>query len=138
MENIIFMSYYFSMDTQFSKTLKLLRVNRGLRQRQLAELIGCEQSYLSALERAHKHPPQKNKLEFIIKKMDLSEEEASQLREAAANTIRHIKIPQSAGEDIREMCKLFEQTLPEISNVQVKLITLALSLPRNQVEAPKM
>lgn len=126
------------MDTQFSRTLKNLRTNCGLRQRQLAEKIGCEQSYLSALGRAHKHPPQKEKLEFIIKKMELSEQDAAKLREAALNTIRLIKIPQSAGEDIRLMCRLFEQTLPQISNVQVKLITLALSLPKTQLEAPKM
>lgn len=126
------------MDTPFSKTLRLQRQNRGLKQREMADLIGCEQSYLSALERAHKPPPQRTKLDFMIKKMELSNEEASQLRDAAEKTIRLIKIPQSANEDVREMCKLFEQTLPAISVVQVKLITLALTLPKIELEAPKM
>lgn len=126
------------MDTQFSILLRRIRQQRAIKQCDMATLIGCEQSYLSALERAHKHPPQKEKLEFIIKKMELSELEASQLREAASNTIKLIKIPKTVGADIREMCKLFDQTLPAISIVQVKLITLVLTLPKNELEAPKM
>jgi len=46
----------------FAIYLRKLRLRRGLKQKEMAYLLGYEQSYLSALERSVKGPP---KQEFI-------------------------------------------------------------------------
>lgn len=126
------------METNFSLYLKSLRVNQGLRQFQMARKIGIEQSYLCALERGHKPPPQKDKLEFLIKKMALNENEAKNLREAAQKSINCIKIPKRIHLETMNMCLLFQEKLPTLSNAQVQMISLTLSMNQAELGAPKM
>lgn len=122
--------------TPFSKFLLDIRQQRGLRQNQMANLLGFEQSYLSALECGHKAPPKKEKLDHLIQKLALIDVDASELRMAAKASAKTIKIPNKVKIQTQEMCHLLEEALPKISDKQVQIIRLALELSKQ--EAPKM
>ena len=55
----------------FAIQLKKIRTERQLQQKTMAEIIGCEQSYLSALETDSKVPPQQEKLLQLVKKLSM-------------------------------------------------------------------
>ncbi len=114
------------MNTKFSLMLKSIRTSQGYKQFQFAKILGCEPSYLSALERAKKDPPKQDKLEQMIKRMGISEEQAQELRNAAEYRIKYIKIPQEINEMVREMCVHLNKKLPNITTGQAKLINQVL------------
>lgn len=114
------------MRNKFSDTLIQVREAKGLKQYQFAKVLGCEPSYLSALERGNKEPPKSGKLETMIKKMDITEEIALALREAAEFQLSAIKIPRNTDEDVREMCFVLNKRLPTISGSYAKIITQLL------------
>lgn len=116
------------MNTEFSLMLKSIRTSQGYKQFQYAKVLGCEPSYLSALERGKKEPPKPDKLEHMIQRMNLSEEQAQQLRNAAEYRINNIKIPRESNEIVREMCVQLNKKLSSITIAQAKLITQVLSV----------
>ncbi len=71
----------------FSTYLRTLRRARGLRQVELAHLLGYEASYISALERSQKGPPRKEFIGRLIRglKLDASEQTALNQRLDAAS-----------------------------------------------------
>lgn len=77
----------------FSEALKFLRFQLGLRQQELADLVGCERTYLSALENDQRPAPSTEFLERLIKALDLSEEEAENLRAARSRSKRTYTVP---------------------------------------------
>ena len=118
--------------TPFSKQLLEFRQQRGLRQNQMANLLGYEQSYLSALEGGHKAPPRKEKLDFLIKKLTLSEADEKKLRVAAKASSKTIKIPNKVKIQTQEMCYMLQEALPRITDAQVQIIRLALELSKRE------
>lgn len=123
--------------TPFSTFLIKFRQERGLRQNQMASLLGVEQSYLSALESGQKPPPRKVKLDYIAQKLELNETQTQDLALAAKISEKTIKIPKTVKLQTQEMCHLFQMVLPQISDKQVQIIRLALELSQCE-EAPKM
>ena len=122
----------------FAYQLKKIRTERQLQQKTMAEIIGCEQSYLSALETDSKVPPQKVKLLQLLKKLDLSFEDEALLLISAENSKRSIRLPLKAQSQLFEVCHLLENQLPTISAIQLELISLALRINPNEMGAPKM
>lgn len=127
------------MITPFSEQLKSIRIQRGLKQNQMAQQLGVEQSYLSALECGHKPPPKNQYLDHLIQKLGLDVEEAESLRRAAKKSTKTIKIPPNVKKQTQEMCLLLEETLPRISDSQVQVIKLVLEFSQErEMEASKM
>lgn len=122
----------------FAFQLKKIRTERQLQQKTMAEIIGCEQSYLSALETDSKVPPQKEKLLQLLKKLDLSLEDEALLLISAEKSRRSIRLPLKAQSQLFEVCHLLEDQLPTISAIQLELISLALRINPNEMGAPKM
>jgi len=116
------------MNTEFSLMLKSIRISHGYKQFQYAKILGCEPSYLSALERGKKEPPKPYKLEQMIQRMNLSEDQAQRLRNAAEYRINNIKIPRESSEVVREMCVQLNKKLSSITIAQARLITQVLSV----------
>ncbi|MGQ3171255.1 MAG: helix-turn-helix transcriptional regulator [Methylophilus sp.] len=114
------------MRTKFSETLIQVREAKGLKQYQFAKVLGCEPSYLSALERGNKEPPKSEKLNLMIEKMEITEEIALTLREAAEFQLSTIKVPHNTDEAVREMCVVLSKRLPTISRSYAKIITQLL------------
>lgn len=115
------------MNTEFSVMLKSIRTSQGYKQFEYAKILGCEPSYLSALERGKKDPPKPDKLEKLIQRMNLSAEQAQNLRNAAEYRINNIKIPRESNEIVREMLVQLNKKISSITNYQAKLISHVLS-----------
>lgn len=127
------------MRSLFSITLKEIRLRRKLKQRAFALRLGYEPSYISALENDLKPPPQDEKLDTLLSKMELSPAEEVLLRGAARRSLRgtvKIKVPKSADQFTLEMYEMLQEKLPYISPIQVQIIKFALSV--SETEAHKM
>ena len=119
----------------FAFQLKKIRTDRQLQQKVMAEIIGCEPSYLSALETDSKVPPQKEKLAYFFKKLDLSPNEEVDLLSAAEKSRRTIRLPLKARSQLFEVFHALEDQLPYLSDTQLELIALALRInPQETVE----
>ena len=113
----------------FSTYLRTLRRARGLRQVELAHLLGYEASYISALERSQKGPPRKEFIGRLIRglKLDVSEEAA--LSQAIDASRRQISLPAQANEQEYALLRQLEPQLGRLHPVQIELIKLVLSMP---------
>ena len=76
----------------FSESLHSIRVRHGLRQVELAKLVGYEQSYISALEVGLKGPPTDEFVERLTAAIPLTKEEQEALRAAAQESHRKLVI----------------------------------------------
>jgi len=115
----------------FADQLKSFRIRRGLRQTELAELVGYEQSYVSALELGLKGPPTEEFVMKLVGVLKLSQEERFALSEVVAASQRKINIPPEAPAEIYWLCHKLRQQLGQLHPIQVELIETALSLPLN-------
>jgi transcriptional regulator with XRE-family HTH domain len=125
----------------FAYTLKKYRANKNLQQKELAEMIGCEPSYLSALETDAKVPPHKENLLQLFKKLNLSVEEQAEFLIAAEKSKRCIKLPLKASKRLFEICHEFEKQLSTIDEDQLLIIGLGLKLSSTEIQEmgePKM
>lgn len=113
----------------FSRYLKELRINRGLRQKELAFKLGYEPSYISALERSEKGPPRQDFIERLIRGLDLDGEEQAALVAALKASKRQISLPTRASEREYALLHQLEPQLGKLNPLQIQLIELALQLP---------
>lgn len=112
----------------FALYLKTLRANRNLRQKDLAERLGYEQSYVSALELGAKGPPNREFIDRLISKLALTEDEMGQLEDAFARSSRTIKLPASASRDLYGMFYELGRQIQALDPLQIQLINLALQV----------
>ncbi|PPD55083.1 MAG: hypothetical protein CTY12_01885 [Methylotenera sp.] len=129
-KNIKFWKYM----NPFSCCLREIRQKRNLLQKDMADLIGYEQSYVSALETGAKGIPKIAFLNQVVNKLRLTEDEKRKLFIAAEKSRRSIKLPKRAPCEIFELCHELEQQLPMLSTIQLELITLALRLNHQENE----
>ncbi|OHC72440.1 MAG: hypothetical protein A3H93_05790 [Rhodocyclales bacterium RIFCSPLOWO2_02_FULL_63_24] len=113
----------------FARYLLVLRKSRDLRQRDLAHLLGYEQSYLSALERSEKGPPRKDFIQRLISGLKLNEDEQAGLVEALNASRRQISLPAKASEREYQLLRALEPKLGQLHPLQIQLIELVLKLP---------
>lgn len=112
----------------FSKALKELRISRKLLQKEAAELLGYEASYLSALELSLKGPPKMSFVEKLILKFDLNDFEQSQLMEAYAQSERQYILPSNASIQEYRIFHLLKKQLGKLQPQQIDLINLVLRM----------
>lgn len=113
----------------FACYLKILRKGRGLRQKQLAELLGYEPSYLSSIERSEKGPPKEDFIRRLINGLCLDEAEQADLQKALKLSRRQVSLPPKASEEEYGLIHELEPQLGRLSPLQIHLIRLALRLP---------
>lgn len=118
--------------TPLSYYLRELRRQRNLLQKEAAEILGYEQSYLSAMETGGKGVPKANFLNQVIKKLELSESEKTKLLIAADKSRRVIKVPLSASCFVYELCHELEQQLPTLTDIQLEMIGLVLRISQKE------
>jgi len=115
----------------FADQLKSYRIQRGLRQAELAELVGYEQSYVSALELGIKGPPTDEFVKHLIGVLNLSQEEQETLREAVAASQRKINVPHESPTEVFWLCHKLRQQIDQLHPIQIDLIETALNLQLN-------
>lgn len=108
--------------------LRDLRYRKGLRQQELADIIGCERSYLSALENDQKRLASDELVDRIATKLELSADEADWLRSARARSKRvYVVAPDTPRQGYDVAYALFER-LEGLSELQVQAIQAVLQM----------
>lgn len=77
----------------FADALRRARFKKGIRQQDLADLMGCERSYVSALENDLKLAPPGDFVERLSARLELTVEEADELQQARIRSRRRYDIP---------------------------------------------
>lgn len=94
----------------FAEELRRLRVAHGLRQVELAARLGCEQSYLSALENDLKQAPPAQFVHDLGRAVELTGEELDRLERARLRSARRYQVPSAAPQEFYEVAfKLFSK-----------------------------
>jgi transcriptional regulator with XRE-family HTH domain len=91
------------MSSPFAVFLRDLRLRNNFRQHELAEQLGYEQAYISALELGTRGPS-KELLDALIKKMSLSDKDQVALSKAIGESGRRFVLPAEAQTDTYRFC----------------------------------
>jgi transcriptional regulator with XRE-family HTH domain len=121
----------------FASLLSAIRKRHTIRQKELADLMGYEQTYISALEVGKKGPPTPEFIDRLITALNLSSEESESLRDAADASQRKFIINADISQDVYWMMRDLRQRLPELNSAQIQLIRFALDLKESLKERPK-
>lgn len=114
--------------TPFSDYLFQLRRNRGLRQRELADILGVEQTYLSALEAARKDPPSPEQVARFAMALELTEEEHADLLYAAQISKRKLELPEDTNRAEYQLVHELVNNLGGLSDDQISVIRTVLRM----------
>ena len=115
----------------FARQLHDLRMRHSIRQNELAELIGYDQTYISALEVGLKGPPTPEFVDKLIDGLGLSLAEAQQLRVAAEASDRKLVVDTDSHADIYLMLAALRRRVPDLHPAQARLIRELVELPDN-------
>lgn len=128
----------------FSTTLKALREVRNLKQKEAAEMLGVEQSFISSLERGHKTAPKKGFIELVANKYQLTIQEIDCLGNALNISKHNYILSPKAPAEVFEIFNELEKQAIILNHNQINLMKLALGLEEirpnqePQMEVPKM
>lgn len=112
----------------FSCLFQNLRRRHGVRQAELAALLGYEQSYISALELGTKGPPTSDFIEKLAVVLKLSEAEHQQFRDATTASQRKLIVDPDAPEEVFLLLNDLREKLNGLNARQVSIIRNVLSL----------
>lgn len=112
----------------FSILFRHVREKSGLRQKDLADLLGYEQSYLSAIEIGTKGPPTPEFVQRLVTVLVLKEEDARQMWEAMDASQRKIQIPSDAPEDVFLLGHELRKQIDHLHPSQVEAIRAVLRI----------
>jgi transcriptional regulator with XRE-family HTH domain len=113
----------------FSQFLHDLRMRRRLRQADLADLLGYEQSYISALEVGLKGPPTNEFLDRLTQILALSASERDEMRAVSHASQRKLVIDPGAPPDIYWLLADLRSAVDRLSPSQVRIIREVLVMP---------
>ncbi len=91
------------MSSPFSIFLRDLRLRNNLRQHELAELLGYEQAYVSALELGTRGAS-KELLDALAARMSLSDKDRAALSQAVSESGRRFVLPAEVPTDTYRFC----------------------------------
>lgn len=113
----------------FSSLLRELRIYEGFRQSELANALGYEQSYISALEIGTKGPPNKEFVARLIRCLNLDEAGQSRLWDSVELSQRKVVLPAEAPDAVYRFCSELRAALESLHPDQIELMRIALRLP---------
>jgi predicted transcriptional regulator len=122
----------------FASTLHTLRMQHGICQTELAELLGYEQTYISALEVGKKGPPTQEFVEKLILALNISGEERERLLEAVDASSRKLVIDNDMPQDVYWLLRDFKRHLHDLSLVQIQLLRQIIVLKDSINKEPKL
>jgi transcriptional regulator with XRE-family HTH domain len=121
----------------FAHLLHELRMRYGIRQGDLAELIGYEQSYVSSLEVGIKGPPQPEFIAKLIKALDLPPEDQARLYSAVTTSQRKLVIDTDAPQEVYQLVADLQQSLPKLQPAQIRVIREILAMKIQEEPMPE-
>jgi transcriptional regulator with XRE-family HTH domain len=103
-------------------------MQRGIRQTELSDLIGYEQTYISALEIGKKGPPTPEFVEKLITALDLKGEERERLLKAVEASNRKLVIDSDMPQDVFWMLQELRDRVSDLTPAEIQLIRQVLKL----------
>lgn len=127
------------MMSPFASTLKTLRLNRSLLQKDAADMLGYEQSYISGLENGQKSPPKNGFIQKLIKTYQLNDQEQQILSQSIEQSRLIYRLPKDASLEAYLIFQALEKQITRLGRNEMHLIKIALGLEvLHESEAPKM
>ena len=108
-----------------------MRKKKGIRQKDLADAVGYEQSYISALEVSAKGPPTREFINKLVNTLNLEQDEQDQLESAFKRSDRKFVIPANAPETLYELCYELRQVIDQVLPSQIEMMLNVLRLPND-------
>jgi transcriptional regulator with XRE-family HTH domain len=100
----------------------------GIRQLDLANLLGCEQSFISSLEIGSRGPPTDEFVTRLIDALNLEGEELAALLQSVQESKRKYVLPSSAPTDVYRMCAELWADMDRLHPAQVQMIREVIRL----------
>lgn len=114
----------------FAAALREFRSLRRLRQSDAAELLGYEQTYISALEVGTKGPPPGAFVDRVVRVFELDDSNEKRLRDAHEASQRRMVIPADAPEALYRLVNELRQQMDQLHPAQIELMRAALRFPQ--------
>jgi predicted transcriptional regulator len=118
----------------FSYLLHEFRLSFGVRQSELAQRMGYEQTYISALEVGNKGPPTAEFVEKLITTLALGTEEQARLAQAVEASQRKLVLEIDSSPETYWMLKELRERIQFLHPAQIKMIRDVLQLPETLKE----
>lgn len=121
----------------FAEALRQLRFARGMRQQELADLVGCERSYVSAVENDIKQAPGTAFVDKVCALLQLDETESAALHLARRRSRRRYSLPPEAPKEAYEFAAEFFARIERLSALQLHGLMTILQLgdlPRGLIQ----
>ena len=119
----------------FAHYLHELRLKHGIRQTELAELLGYEQSYISALEIGTKGPATPEFLAKLAQSFDMSDAEQHELEQIAEASQRKLALDTDSPQGLYWMLYELRQQVDKLHPAQVQMIRDILKLKGSLMHA---
>ncbi len=120
----------------FAEFLHELRMRHGIRQSELAKIMGYEQGYLSALELDKKGPPTEEFINKLINKFNLTSQETSQLLEVVDASQRKFAFSNEISKDAYWLIRDFRESLPALTKAEIELLRKVLAFKKDVLQKP--
>lgn len=115
------------MLTEFGKTIRKLRLDKGILLKQMADDIGMTSSYLSAIEHGKREIP-KRLISDLSNTYTLTSDEEDNLSKAAQNSRSSIKLNLSGNDSKKtEFANSFARRFDDLSDDQISEIMKILN-----------
>jgi transcriptional regulator with XRE-family HTH domain len=109
----------------FSILLHEFRLRSNLRQSDLADKLGYEQSYLSSLEVGRKGRPTREFVFRLVEALSLCDHDAEELFQAWENSCRTIEIPADAPRALYEALNELRRAMDHLRPAQIEIVRQA-------------
>ena len=106
----------------------MLRKSRNKLQAELAEELGYEQTYVSALEVGSKGPPTADFVERLIRVLDLSTDEQTELHAVVEASRHKLVLEDNAPQEAYWLLKDLRDRLPMMSPAELSVIRAVVGL----------
>lgn len=113
----------------FANLLHSLRMKYGIRQVDLAALIGYDQTYISAVESSLKGPPTEEFVQRLAEALSLTQLEQQELLLAADASQRKLIVDLDTPEEAYWLLKDLRDNFRTLSSRQIRMIRDVLELP---------
>lgn len=124
------------MNSPFSVFFRDLRFRHGLRQQEMAEQLGYEQAYISAVELGKKNPSE-DLLRKLAKEMDLSAKDQEELSQAVKESKRRYVVPDEVTTDTYRLCSELWEKIDRLYPAQIRAIRELIRIDEEMAEQPR-
>lgn len=123
------------MSSPFTNFLRTLRQRSGMRQHELAKLLGYEQAYISAIELGAK-PPSDEFLDRLQSGLALTDRDNCEMREAVEKSQRRFVLPADVPTETYLLCHELWAKIDRLYPAQVRALRSLVRIDELLVEEP--